>query len=152
MKWKDVYDSDANLFLDHVILTEQKTQKKTAIKLNDSAVMALEKLKNNLEDVLPEYYIFQSRNGKNQPIHRSRSYVIIRDGAITNNVKGVICFHSMRKTYGYHAWKGGFPPALIMEIYNHSSINVTKNIYQLIRMTKICFLKKYPCNFLMNNI
>lgn len=126
LKWKDVYDSDTNLFLDHVILTEQKTQKKTAIKLNDSAVMALEKLKNNLENILPEYYIFQSRNGKNQPIHRSRAYVIIRDAAITSNVKGVICCHSMRKTFGYHAWKGGFPPALIMEIYNHSSINVTK--------------------------
>ena len=32
----------------------------------------------------------------------------------------------MRKTFGYHAWKKGIPPAVIMDIYNHSSIEITK--------------------------
>lgn len=142
LKWKDVYDIDTELFSDHIILTEQKTQKRTVIKLNDSALMALERLKNHLEEIIPEYYIFKSRNGKNNPIHRSRAYVIIRDAAITSNVKGVICCHSMRKTFGYHAWKGGFPPALIMEIYNHSSINITKKYLSINQDDKDMLFKK----------
>lgn len=142
LKWKDVYDIDTELFSDHIILTEQKTQKRTVIKLNDSALMALERLKNHLEEIIPEYYIFKSRNGKNNPIHRSRAYVIIRNAAITSNVKGVICCHSMRKTFGYHAWKGGFPPALIMEIYNHSSINITKKYLSINQDDKDMLFKK----------
>ncbi|MGN0482941.1 MAG: integrase, partial [Lachnospiraceae bacterium] len=28
--------------------------------------------------------------------------------------------------FGYHAWKKGTPPALLMDIYNHSSYSITK--------------------------
>ena len=31
-----------------------------------------------------------------------------------------------RSTFGYHAWKQGTPPALLMNIYNHSSYQITK--------------------------
>ena len=40
---------------------------------------------------------------------------------------GNISCHSMRKTFGYHAWKNGGQPALIMDIYNHSDIEITKH-------------------------
>ena len=33
----------------------------------------------------------------------------------------------MRKTFGYHAWKNGGQPALIMDIYNQSDIEITKH-------------------------
>ena len=32
----------------------------------------------------------------------------------------------MRKTFGYHAWNTGGQPALIMDIYNNSNIEITK--------------------------
>ena len=32
----------------------------------------------------------------------------------------------MRKTFGYYAWKCGTPPAILMDIYNHSSYEITK--------------------------
>jgi integrase len=34
--------------------------------------------------------------------------------------------HSLRKTWGYHAWKIGFNPAIIMKTLNHSNLAMTK--------------------------
>ena len=41
-------------------------------------------------------------------------------------MEGNISCHSLRKTFGYHAWKHGIQPALIMNLYNHSSMENTK--------------------------
>ena len=72
-------------------------------------------------------YLFQSRLHASRPIHRSRAYAIIREIAKDLDLKGIISCHSLRKTFGYHAWKQGYSPAIIMEIYNHSSFQVTRH-------------------------
>lgn len=59
-------------------------------------------------------------------ISRNRAWHIIKKAAMDNHLDGNISCHSLRKTFGYHAWQKGTPPALIMEIYNHSNINITK--------------------------
>ena len=126
LKWIDVYNFKANKYREHIDLVEQKTGKKNSIALNSEATKALELLRRTLDTFYQEAYIFKSRIGDNQPIGRICAFRIIKKAVNDLNLEGVISCHSLRKTFGYHAWKKGVPPALIMSIYNHSSIEITK--------------------------
>ena len=55
-----------------------------------------------------------------------QAFRIIKKVAAYHNIPGVICCHSLRKTFGYHAWRQGVQPAMLVSIYNHSSYEVTK--------------------------
>ena len=73
-----------------------------------------------------EWFLFQSRVGYNRHIGRNRAYSIIKKAWIELGYEGNISCHSLRKTFGYHAWQNGVSPAIIMTIYNHSSMEITK--------------------------
>lgn len=126
LKWKNVYDLQRNCYYKHLEVHEQKTGKKTRIALNKEAILALRHLRSSISSISDEDYLFLSREGKNRPISRSQAFRIIKDAACNLHIEGTISCHSLRKTFGYHAWKSGVPPAVIMTIYNHSSLDVTK--------------------------
>ncbi|HIW49532.1 MAG TPA: tyrosine-type recombinase/integrase [Candidatus Blautia intestinavium] len=126
LTWGDVYNAKTGKYREHIVLIEQKTGKRNIIALNKEAIQALKILQNTLDAVTPSEYIFKSRVGINQPIVRSYAFRIIKQAVLDLNLEGTISCHSLRKTFGYHAWKKGVPPALIMSIYNHSSIEITK--------------------------
>ena len=71
-------------------------------------------------------YIFYSGNNAQKHMSRNRAWHIIKEAALDNELDGNISCYSMRKTFGYHAWQAGGQPALIMNIYNHSNIEITK--------------------------
>lgn len=125
LRWKDVFSEKKKSWRHHINVIEQKTGKTNVVALNQASICALEKL---YKYILPSStdYIFKSRNSENKPICRSRAYCIIKTAAEQIGLEENIRCHSLRKTYGYHAWKNGVPPAVIMEIYNHSSIEITK--------------------------
>lgn len=127
LQWKDVYDFSENHIRSHIRLTEQKTKKKSSIFVNDSIRQALNTyygyLKNK-SDILPEQPLFLGQ--KTAPISRIQAWRIIKKAAESCNISGVISPHSLRKTFGYHAWKQGVSPALLMDVFNHSSFSVTK--------------------------
>lgn len=126
LRWKDVYSFQSGKFYQHIYLTERKTKKKNVIMLNSNVIKSLELLKENLDTIKEDDFIIKSRVSENKPIHRSRAYSIIREIAESVGIEGHIACHSLRKTFGYHAWKCGYSPAVIMEIYNHSSLEVTR--------------------------
>lgn len=126
LQWKDVYHFEKKRYRHHIYLIERKTGKSNAIALNKATVTALKQYQEVIEHFVPEGYLFQSRKGENQPISRTRAYAIIKEAACYLGLDEHISCHSLRKTFGYQAWKKGVPPALLMSIYNHSSYEITK--------------------------
>lgn len=125
ISWNDVYDFERQKFRDHLVLCEQKTGKANCIAINESCKEALT-LQKQYKNPKRNDYVFYSGNNAQRHISRNRAWHIIKKAAKDNQLDGNISCHSMRKTFGYHAWKAGYQPALIMNIYNHSSIEITK--------------------------
>ncbi|NLC65599.1 MAG: tyrosine-type recombinase/integrase, partial [Clostridium sp.] len=79
-----------------------------------------------LDDCELNDYIFKSRESSNKPITRQQALNILKDAANAVGIEDNVGTHTLRKTWGYHAWKQGFSTALIMETLNHSNLNMTK--------------------------
>lgn len=126
IKWNQVYNNKDDCFYSHIHLIEQKTKKETFIVLNQAVVKALTIYRNSLKDFCDTDYIFCSSRSKNQPLSRVQAFRIIKDTAEKIELGEHISCHSLRKTFGYQAWKSGAEPALLMHIYNHSSYEITK--------------------------
>lgn len=125
LKWKDVYNFKNNCFCKHISICEKKTKKQTQIAINDSAIHALKEYLENIPFPSEETYIFTGKYNQ-LPLSRSQAFRIIKEAGNQLHFENPISCHSLRKTFGYHAWKAGTPPAVLMAIYNHSSYRITK--------------------------
>ncbi len=125
LKWSHVYNLRYRTFYEHIVICEQKTKKMNCLALNRSCQDALILLKRHTNLTDENQYIFTSKRYPTQPLSRISAYLIISNAAKNLGMVNISC-HSLRKTFGYHAWKDGTNLAIIMEIYNHSSINVTR--------------------------
>ena len=126
LRWQDVYNYQTQNYRQHIQVIEQKTQKNNSVAINAAIIEALELLKTTTQTITPESFLFVSRKGKNQPLTRSSVYSIIKNASLILGFEDNISCHSLRKTFGYQAWKQGVQPALLMSIYNHSSYEITK--------------------------
>ncbi len=135
LTWGDVLKENGKDFK-VINIKEGKTEKPRNIKLNKTSQKALGGLLNSLDTYSMDDYIFKSREGNNKPITRQQALNILKDSAEAIGVEENVGTHTLRKTWGYHAWKNGFNPALIMETLNHSNLNVTKR-YLGIRQDEI---------------
>ncbi|MCD7947265.1 MAG: tyrosine-type recombinase/integrase [Oscillospiraceae bacterium] len=122
LTWDDVYDAPRGEFRRHVALVERKTGKAKTIALNREAVAALRLYFPHRRGV----FLFANNRKNRAAISRVQAYRIIREAAEAVGLAGVISCHSLRKTFGYHAWKNGVPAVLLMDIFNHSSFAVTR--------------------------
>jgi len=122
LTWDDVYDFDSNRVRESITVTEKKTNKSKIIALNASIITALSLYAANAKPGVP--IILNQRTGN--AISRIQAYRIIRAAAEALRFESRVSCHSLRKTFGYHAWKNNISPAVIMDIYNHSSLAVTR--------------------------
>ena len=120
--WEDVYDFDNKRVRRSITLVEKKTGKSKTIALNDRAVAALSLFCNAARE--GAFIIENKRTGK--AISRVQAHRIIRAASDALDFRENVSCHSLRKTFGYHAWQSGVSLALIMEIFNDSSITVTR--------------------------
>ena len=118
----DVYDFQNHKVRDSISIVEKKTGKTKTIALHKTVKKALSLY---FPSVKPgTALICNNRTGK--AISRVQAYRIIKAAAAGVNLPYNVSCHSLRKTFGYHAWKTGTSPAVIMDIFNHSSLVITK--------------------------
>ena len=122
LEWKDVLNLSTKRTKKYLNIPEAKTGKKTNIIINRAIKDAI-KLFIEKENIESEF-MFSNKNG--EAMTRENAYYIIKNAGISIGLEHEISPHSLRKTFGYHAWKNGVPPAMLMELYNHSSYEVTK--------------------------
>jgi integrase len=127
LSWGSVYDFDKGEFKRHIKLREKKTGKSKTIAINKQAAHALRKYLialGGIKSVSDSEPLFKNNRRTNSSISRVQAWRIIKTAGDAINER-VSC-HSLRKTFGYHAWRAGVPSPVIMDIFNHSSYAVTR--------------------------
>jgi integrase len=122
LKWDDVYDFERGEVRHSIVLVEKKTRKSKTVALNSKVIAALLLFAQN---AAAGRFLFENPRTR-RAISRVQAYRLIRAAAQTLFSGMRMSCHSLRKTFGYHAWKNGASPVVIMEIYNHSSLAVTR--------------------------
>lgn len=102
---------------------EQKTGKSRRLVFSKNVLKAIELFIKDHPDIDHEEYLFKSREGG--PISRQRAYQIINSAAREVGIQDKIGTHTLRKTFGYHAYKSGVDIAVIQQIFNHSAPSIT---------------------------
>jgi integrase len=123
LTWDDVYDFERGRIRESITVVEQKTGKTKIVLLNGRIALALSLYAYAAGRGRP---LILSRKGRNKAISRQQAHRIISAAADALGFSHRVSCHSLRKTFGYLAWKSGVSPAVIMKIYNHSSLAVTQ--------------------------
>lgn len=140
LTYGDVYDYERKRWRTHLTVREQKTGKENRVYINQEIKKALADMDLPMlhaqEDVLfpgrrkdkteNAVHMHSGMHENKDALSRFQAYRVIREAAQESGLSGNISCHSLRKTFGYHAWKQGVPPVMLMDIYNHSSYQITK--------------------------
>src|SRR5690625_5074788 len=103
-------------------IREGKTGKTKTFRFNQAIIdAAAELIPNGAAD---SDYLFPSRKA-GRPISRVQAYRILSGAARDSGVTDSIGCHSLRKTFGYHAYKAGVDLSLLQSIFNHAAQDVT---------------------------
>ena len=115
-----------NTAVKYVEVREKKTGKQNVVFLNQNARQALKLYKTTAGPVNGNDKIFCNNRNRRVAITRTQAYAVIRKACADSGIEGKISCHSLRKTFGYHAWKRNVPEIMLMNIFNHSSFAITR--------------------------
>ncbi|MEG1912660.1 MAG: site-specific integrase [Cloacibacillus sp.] len=124
LKVSDVKE-DNGRYRDRISVVEKKTGKSKDFPVGDTAIEALQEYLASKQVVSNDDYLFQSRQGGNRPITRNMAWLILNEAGTYAGVKEAIGTHTMRKTFGYHAYKMKADLSVIQKLLNHSSPAIT---------------------------
>ena len=121
---KDVAEDNGKL-KERITITEQKTGKTKDFPISDTASKAIKEQLDAMKSKEPTSYLFPSRKGGGA-IQRYQAWRILNEAAKHSGLADdAIGTHTMRKTFGYHAYKKGMDITIIQKLLNHSSPSIT---------------------------
>ncbi|WP_304458997.1 site-specific integrase [Alicyclobacillus sendaiensis] len=119
----DVVDEQGKL-RDRITLREKKTGKAKDFPLSDSAKKAISEYLKQRGEYAANEPLFPSRKG-GAPLTRQHAYRILNEAARAVGIKEQIGTHTLRKTFGYHAYQSGVDISRLQKLLNHSAPSVT---------------------------
>jgi integrase len=123
LKIKDVIEG--NKVKEYITVKERKTSKIRVFSINKNAKQAIQDLVSTYKKLDPNSFLFKSRQGVNRPINRVQAWQILNDAADSIGLNQKIGTHSLKKTFGYWAYKQGIDITLLQKIFNHSAPVIT---------------------------
>lgn len=122
LKVNDVVDSKGKI-KERITIREQKTNKAKDFPISENAKSALNEYLKTRDYNLNEP-LFLSRKNKGF-LKRQQAYRIINEASRAVGIKDKIGTHTLRKTFGYHAYNNGYDITIIQKLFNHSSPSIT---------------------------
>ena len=123
LKVADVIDSKGKV-KDRISIKEQKTGKTKDFPFGNTTKKAVAEYFDSRCKTNPGEALFPSRKG-GTPITRQQAYRILNDAARAVGIEDQIGTHTLRKTFGYHAYKQGADITRIQYLLNHGAPSVT---------------------------
>lgn len=112
---------------DRITIRETKTGKTKDFPLSENCKKAVDEYLKS--EGLTSGVLFPSRKRSGSKstgaISRQQAYDIINGAARAVGIKEAIGTHTLRKTFGYHAYKAGHDITRIQQLLNHSAPSVT---------------------------
>lgn len=145
LKFSDVKEAvDRGNTITYIEFVEGKTKKNRRVTLNEAARGAVENLRTLFPDTV---YLFQSNRIYSHPAPVSRVWIsrCLMEVAESLELDYKLNTHSLRKTFGYHAYQSGVDINVLQKLFNHSSVRVTmgyigitdervQDVYQMINI------------------
>ncbi|SFV03812.1 site-specific integrase [Alicyclobacillus macrosporangiidus] len=121
LKVADVWESGK--VKDRISLRERKTGKMKDFPLSPNAKKAIQEYLASRDIGSEDEPLFMSRKGG--ALQRQQAWRILNRAARMVGIKERIGTHTLRKTFGYHAYRQGQDIVLLQKLFNHSSPAIT---------------------------
>jgi integrase len=106
----------------HICVKEEKTDKAYRFRLPESVRAELAAYTASMP---PDAPLFPSRKG-GEHISTTQAWRVLKGAADSAGIEDNVGTHSLRKTFGYHAYNKTHNVAVVQKVLNHSSPSITK--------------------------